>query len=96
MIQLENIIVRPLITEKVAEMSESTNRYGFVVNIKANKNQIKQAIAELYNVRVLSVKTHIAPGKLKRAGRRLKKTSKIKKALVQLAEGDKIEFLKGV
>lgn len=76
--------------------TERTNRYGFQVALKANKNQIKMAVEKLYNVKVLNVKTSINPGKLKRTGRSVKKTSKIKKAFVQLGEGQKIEFFKGV
>lgn len=96
MAQLEEILKKPLITEKTSIISEETNRYGFVVDLKANKNQIKDAVETLYDVKVLNVKTSILPGKMKRAGRFVKKTSKTKKAYVQLAEGQKIEFFKGV
>ncbi|EQC48822.1 ribosomal protein L23 [Bacteriovorax sp. BSW11_IV] len=93
---LEEVIVKPLITEKSSVANETFNRFGFVVNLKANKNQIKEAVEKLYNVKVLNVKTNIAPGKMKRAGKGVSKTSKIKKAYVQLGEGQKIEFFKGV
>lgn len=93
---LENIIVKPLITEKAATATDKYNRYGFVVELKANKNQIKEAVERLYDVKVLSIKTNITPGKLKRAGKSIKKTSKIKKAYVELGEGQKIEFFKGI
>ncbi|TDJ04755.1 MAG: 50S ribosomal protein L23 [Deltaproteobacteria bacterium] len=93
---LEQIILKPMITEKASMQTERTNRYGFQVALKANKNQIKMAVEKLYNVKVLNVKTSINPGKLKRTGRSVKKTSKIKKAFVQLGEGQKIEFFKGV
>ncbi len=96
MAKLEEIIVRPLITEKASYQSETFNRFGFVVQLKANKNQIKQAVETLYDVKVLDVKTNITPGKLKKAGRLIKKTAKIKKAYIALAEGQKIEFFKGV
>ena len=96
MAQLEEVLKKPLITEKTSIIGEATNRYGFIVDLKANKNQIKNAVETLYDVKVLNVKTSILPGKLKRAGRFVKKSAKTKKAYVQLAEGQKIEFFKGV
>lgn len=94
--QLENVILKPLITEKASFATEKHNRYGFCVDTKANKNQIKEAVEKLYDVKVLNIKTNITPGKLKRLGKSIKKTSKIKKAYVQLEEGQKIEFFKGI
>ena len=96
MAHLEEIIIKPLITEKVSVATEQENRYGFVVATKANKHQIKSAVERPYDVKVLNVKTSITPGKLKRMGKSIKKTSKVKKALVQLAEGQKIEFFRGI
>ncbi len=96
--RLEDVIVRPLITEKSAKVTEKFNRYGFEVALKANKNQIKLAIEKLYDVRVLNVKTNIAPGKNKRSGKSgaTKKTAQTKKAYIQLGNGQKIEFFKNV
>ena len=94
--QLEQIIIRPLITEKSAVATEKFNRFGFQVALKSNKNQIKGAIEKLYEVKVLNVKTSILPGKTKRVGKGTKKTGKSKKAFVTLKEGQKIEFFKGV
>ncbi len=96
MAHLEEIIVKPLITEKASLATEKNNRFGFQVQLKANKNQIKAAIEKLYDVKVLDVKTNILPGKIKRVGRTVKKSSKTKKAFVRLGEGQKIEFFKGV
>ena len=93
---IEEILVKPLITEKATANTEKYNRYGFVVKEKANKHQIKQAVEKLYNVKVLNIKTSITAGKIKRAGKLVKKTSKVKKAFVQLEEGQKIEFFKGI
>lgn len=90
------VLKKPLITEKSAILNEKENRYGFIVDLKANKHQIKEAVEKLYNVKVLNVRTNIAPGKVKRMGMRIKKTSKIKKAYVQLVEGQSIEFFKNV
>ena len=94
--QLENILKRPLLTEKSTLETERNNRFGFYVDLKANKNQIKKAVESLYDVKVLNVKTSILPGKLKRVGRSVAKSSKRKKASVQLEEGQKIEFFKGI
>lgn len=96
MATLENIIKKPLITEKTAEDTEKNNRYGFYVELKASKTQIKEAVEKLYDVKVLNVKTSVLPGKLKRVGRSIKKSAKRKKAFVQLGEGQKIEFFKGI
>lgn len=96
MAHLEEIIKKPIITEKTSEMTDKENRYTFGVDLKANKNQIKNAVEKLYDVKVLNVKTSILPGRVKRAGKSLTKTNKSKKAFVQLAEGQKIEFFKGV
>lgn len=96
MAHLEEVLLKPLITEKASEASDKTNRYSFMVALKANKNQIKLAVETLYNVKVLAVNTNITPGKTKRVGKGIKKGSKTKKALVQLSKGQKIEFFTGV
>ena len=96
MAALESVILKPLLTEKASLATEQNNRYGFVVTTKSTKNQIKAAVEKLYDVRVISVKTNITPGKLRRAGRHISKTPKIKKAYVQIESGQKIEFFKGI
>ena len=58
--------------------------------------QIKEAVEKLYDVKVLNVKTSILPGKVRKAGKATVKSSKSKKAFVQVEEGQKIEFFKGV
>lgn len=96
MLGLENVLVKPLLTEKTSKETETYNRYAFVVNIKANKNHIKNAVEKFFDVKVLSVRTSVLPGKTKRAGKGFKKTGKSKKAYVQLQDGQKIEFFKGI
>ena len=96
MANLNELILKPLITEKISLGSETLNRYGFVVELKANKNQIKQAIESFYDVKVVSVRTAVVPGKTKRTSKSYKKTSSYKKAIVDLAKGQKIEFFKGI
>jgi len=94
--QFEYVLVKPLITEKSSLDGEKYNRYGFVVGLHATKNQIKSAVESLYDVKVVSVRTSIKPGASKRTQKGYKKLSNIKKAFVQLKEGQKIEFFKGV
>jgi large subunit ribosomal protein L23 len=96
MSDITNILVKPLITEKASKASEKYNRYGFVVATDANKNQIKEAVEKLYDVKVLKIVTNVRPGKTKRRGASTFKTTKVKNAYVQLSEGQKIEFFKGV
>lgn len=96
MLGLENVLIKPLLTEKTSKETETFNRYAFVVNTKANKNQIKNAVEKFFDVKVVSVRTSILPGKTKRAGRGYKKSSSTKKAYVQLQDGQKIEFFKGI
>ena len=93
---LENIIMAPLITEKVSLATDSGNAYGFRVVLRANKNQIRNAVEKLYNVKVLRVNTIVNPGKLRRRKTKVTKTSKWKKALVQIEKGQKIELFKDV
>jgi large subunit ribosomal protein L23 len=95
-----NIIIKPVITEKMTEMGESMNRYGFIVNRKANKLQIKQAIEELYGVDVLTVNTMTYRGKSKsrftKTGVVTGKAASYKKAIVTLAEGETIDFYSNI
>lgn len=94
--QIQDVLLKPLITEKASTGSDKFNRFGFMVALEANKNQIKNAVEKLYDVKVLNIKTSVLPGKVKRAGKTVKKTSKTKKAFVQLKDGQRIEFFKGV
>lgn len=96
MLGLENVLIKPLLTEKTSLITETFNRYVFVVNVKANKNQIKNAVEKYFDVKVVGVHTSVLPGKKKRAGKSVKKTSAQKKAYVELQEGQKIEFFKGI
>ncbi len=91
-----HIIKKTISTEKLSIGIEKHNRYGMYVNLKANKHQIKEAVEKIHGVKVLNVKTSILPGKLRRAGKRIKKTSKSKKAYVQLAEDQSLKALQDV
>jgi large subunit ribosomal protein L23 len=95
---LENVLIKPLMTEKSSKETEVTNRYSFLVNLKSNKNQIKSAVEKYFDVKVLNVRTSVLPGKPKRSGSKggMKKSSSSKKAWVQIQDGQKIEFFKGI
>ena len=86
------VIKRPVISEKSTALAEVAGRYAFEVSMQANKYQIKAAVQRLFNVEVRDVRTMVVHGKLKRVGRFETKRSNWKKALVTLAEGQKIDF----
>ena len=95
-----SIVIKPVITEKMTAMGEKLNRYGFIVQRKANKLQIKQAIEELYGVQVQGVNTMVTPGKAKsrytKSGFISGQTSARKKAIVTLKEGETIDFYSNI
>jgi large subunit ribosomal protein L23 len=94
--QPEHIIKRPLIlTEKGNLLREDNNQYLFEVDRRANKIEIKQAVENLFDVKVLDVRTMVVRGKIRRMGRAHAKTQNWKKAIVALREGDEIEFYEG-
>lgn len=89
------IIIRPLITEKNTNLM-ALNKYSFAVDRGANKMQIKQAVESIFNVSVTAVHTMNVRGKMRRRGLRYGYTADWKKAIVTLAEGDRIELFEGV
>lgn len=89
------IIIRPLITEKNTNLM-SLNKYSFEVQRDANKTQIKQAVETIFNVSVTKVHTMNIRGKLRRRGQKFGYTANWKKAIVTLAEGNRIELFEGV
>ena len=95
-----NILLKPIITEKLTEQEEKMNRYGFIVEKTANKLQIKSAVEEMYGVNVISVNTRRYGGKAKsrftRTGVISGKTDSFKKAIVTLLDGDKIDFYSNI
>jgi large subunit ribosomal protein L23 len=94
------ILIKPIVTEKITGQAESLNRYGFLVNRNANKIQIKKAIESLYNVSVESVNTLIHGGKRKsrftKAGVISGSTGMSKKAIVTIAKGETIDFYSNI
>ncbi len=90
------IIIRPVISEKSYNLIESEAQYTFQVDRRANKNQIKHAIESAFDVRVDKVNTANVKSKPKRQGLTRGQTSTWKKAVVKLAEGERIELFEGV
>jgi large subunit ribosomal protein L23 len=86
------IIKRPIITEKTMLLVENLNKYTFSVDKRANKVQIKKAVEELFSVKVLKVNTINSMPKKKRVGLHSGFKAQVTKAIVTLAEGDKIEI----
>lgn len=91
-----DVLVRPVITEKVNSQMERSGRYTFVVDKKANKLEIKKAVEEFYGVKVNGVNTVVVPGKSKsrftKGGFIQGVKPSYKKAVVTLAEGDSIDL----
>lgn len=94
------IILKPVITEKMTQKGEKLNQYGFIVHKKANKIQIKNAVKELYGVDVVDVNTMNYTGKNKtrftKSGILSGRTNAFKKAIVTLAEGETIDFYSNI
>jgi large subunit ribosomal protein L23 len=95
-----NILIKPIVTEKMTAQAEEFNRYGFVVEKSANKLEIKLAVEELYDVKVSEVNTMRYAGKRKqrstKSGVSIGKTGSYKKAVVTLAEGEVIDFYSNI
>lgn len=95
-----SILIKPIITEKATDASELFNRYGFVVDMNANKIEIKEAVEQAYGVSVNKVRTMNYP--VKRTTKYTKKglvtgmKGAYKKAVVELAEGDNIDFYSNI
>ncbi len=91
-----SVLIKPIITEKATADSELNNRYGFIVDTKANKLEIKEAVEAAYGVSVEKVRTmNYGPKRSMRytkTGIQQAKTNAYKKAIVQVAEGDTIDF----
>lgn len=89
---LYDVIIRPLVTEKTNQMIEK-GQYVFEVALDANKPQIKQAVETIFDKKVVKVNTMVMPAKRAQRGRRVYyRTSEWKKAIVTLAEGETLEI----
>ena len=94
------VLKTPIITEKMTADSESNNRYGFIVDSKANKVEIKKAVEEMYGVTVGKVRTMNYIGKPRsrntKSGVISGRTKPFKKAVISLSEGDTIDFFSNI
>ena len=90
-----DVLRRPIITEKNTRLSEE-RQYMFVVDRRANKTQVKEAVETAFNVKVQAVNTMNAPAKVRRRGRVMGERPGYKKAIVTLAPGNSIEFFEGI
>jgi large subunit ribosomal protein L23 len=91
-----DILLQPLLTEKLTALREKGNKVGFVVRSDANRIEIKRAVETMLKVRVERVNVMNVPGKMKRLGKFAGKRSDWKKAIVTLKEGEKLEMYEGV
>ena len=87
-----NVIIKPLITEKSTHQQATRNAYAFQVHPDANKPQIKQAVEQIYNVKVVDVRTMNRKGKPRRSKMKMTTTSDWKKAVVVVDENSRIEL----
>lgn len=93
---MHNILIKPLVTEKMTNLNADKGQYGFIVSVDANKIEIKKAIEKKFNVHVEDVRTMNYSGKTKtqfrKSGRFTGKTSRFKKAIITLKKGETIEL----
>ena len=92
---VQDVVKRPLITEKAERNREASRQFAFEVHREATKIQVKQAVEKLFNVHVLAVRTAVARGKVKRVGRHIGQRPNWKKAFVTLKEGETISLFEG-
>lgn len=93
--RLMDVIKGPIITEKLDAAREQLRQYAFIVDLRASKHDVENAVRSLFKVNVEAVRTSIVRGKMKRVGRSMGQRSNYKKAVVTLREGDKIELFEG-
>ena len=93
--QANRVLIRPVVTERSTSLQDQ-NKYVFEVALTATKGMVKQAVEQLFSVRVLNVNTLRRRGKTRRFGPRLVRSPERKKAIVTLRAGDKITLFEGV
>ncbi len=98
--KLSEVLVKPVLTEKVNKQTEKLNRYTFIVNRKANKLEIKKAVEDFYSVSVTDVNTLVMPGKNKtrytKAGFVKGQKPAKKKAIITVAKGETIDLYSNI
>ena len=87
-----DVILKPVVSEKSYDLIQDSNTYTFIVDKRANKTEIKQAVAGIFGVKVRSVNTMNRKGKRKRTGWVVGRRSDVKRALVKLAPGESIDI----
>ena len=87
-----DLILAPVVSEKSYDLTENENTYTFEVDPRSNKEEIRDAIEEIFDVRVLRVNTRNRQGKRKRSGYTFGKRKTVKRAIVKIAEGDSIDL----
>jgi large subunit ribosomal protein L23 len=94
--KLSEVLVKPVLSEKINKQTEKMNRYAFIVGRKANKLEIKKAVEAFYGVQVINVNTAVMPGKAKsrntKAGVVSGRKPAKKKAYVTVADGESIDL----
>ena len=97
---MHSVLIGPLVTEKMTNLTADKGKYGFLVNPRANKIEIAEAIEKKFDVHVVSVRTINHPGKIKtqfrKSGRFSGKTPKFKKAIITLQKDETIEIFEQV
>jgi large subunit ribosomal protein L23 len=97
---MRQVLIKPLLTEKMNALSETGGKFGFIVDYDSNKIQIAKAVEDKFNVKVKDVNTIKYDGKTKtqfrKSGRFTGKTSRFKKAIVTLEKGQKIDLFEQV
>ena len=95
-LNVADILLRPLVTEKTMTQSEEHNQVSFEVHPAANKIQVRQAVERLFEVKVTGVRVLNVVGKQKRFGLRVGRRKNWKKAIVHLAEGQSLDVFEGM
>ncbi|MFA5160050.1 MAG: 50S ribosomal protein L23 [Candidatus Omnitrophota bacterium] len=93
-LNLYDVVIEPLITEKLSKAAEAANKYGFRVHPQANKKEVKAAVEKIFSVHVKSVNTINVSGKWRRVRHVPGQTTAWKKAIVTLKKGEKIDLTK--
>lgn len=96
MMDIYQVIKRPLITEKGTRQKEQANQLAFEVDRRANKIMVRNAVENIFKVRVVNVRMANVKGKERRVGRNVGKRPDWKKAIVRLAPGEHIESFEGI
>ena len=92
MAHITDVLKKPVLTEKSLSLQSDENKYTFDVDVKANKIEVKQAVEAMFGVKVVSVNIMNVKPKKKRMGKYVGRTNRRRKAIVKLAEGEKIDY----